>query len=106
MTTDKKFNSEYYKIINYFIKNNNLYVDKIYNLYSLIIKKCQINFDKIKNNLYLNNLENDKTDINYYFKEKNIILENMKLISYLYNDNLIDDNILNYIIDILLIIMI
>jgi len=96
---EDKYNEEYFNIILYIIKKNNYYIDINNNFYKLIINKCQDLFNKLLDNNYINTLNKSSiNDVDYYFKEKKNLIQNMKLLGFLYNKDLLSEDIIKYII--------
>ena len=100
---EDKYNEEYFNIILYFIKKNNYYIDINNNFYKLIINKCQDLFNNFLDNNYIDNLNKSGiNDVDFYFKEKKNLIQNIKLIGFLYNNDLLSEDIILYIINNLL----
>ena len=100
---EDKNNEEYFNIILYIIKKNNYYIDINNNFYKLIINKCQDLFNKLLDNNYIDNLNKSGiNDVDFYFKEKKNLIQNIKLIGFLYNNDLLSEDIILYIINNLL----
>ena len=97
--SEKSFIDLYIKIIIDLIKSNNFYIDENMNFYILIINQCQKKFEEILDKNYYNQiLINLKENINLYYKDKNKLIGNIKLIGNLYINDLLDFKIINDII--------
>tara|TARA_B110000208_G_C11780462_1_gene433638 strand:+ start:1568 stop:2800 length:1233 start_codon:yes stop_codon:yes gene_type:complete len=96
---EKSFIDLYISIIIDFIKINNFYIDNNVNFYILIINQCQKKFEEILDKNYYNQIKiNLKENINLYYKDKNKLIGNIKLIGSLYINDLLDFKIINDII--------
>ena len=98
---DTKYNSLYINLVIDIAIENNLYIDDTNNFITLIIIKCNELYNSkisIKNNFINNIKEEENTNITNYFKNKKILKNYLLFISKLINHNLINKEIIDYIL--------